>query len=98
MSDEPVTSFFTLRIEVLHQILDDIDVAIIIRPVRNVCERLRVAADTYHPHTLDLTSMSKHSFRRLLEIIRLENVAAPTPTAVFGSVSFDLGRSVCFAR
>ena len=76
MSDKIAVSLSTLPIEVLHQIFDSLDAPTIIGSIRNVCQRVRAAADIYHRHTLDFTSVSKLDFHRLLNIVPLEAVTA----------------------
>ena len=78
MSDEPTASLLTLSIQVLHQISDNLDAATIIRSVRNGCQKLREAADTYNRHTLDLSLVSQPDFSRLFDVIPSENVISLT--------------------
>ena len=74
MSQTSKASILTLPTEILHQIFNDLDTLTLIRSVRNVCRRLRVTTDSYNQYTLDFTSVSKHDFRRVLVVIRPENV------------------------
>ena len=78
MSSKPAASLSTLPIEVLHQIFDDLDAPTIIWSIRNVCQRFQAAADIYHRHTLDLTSVSKPVFQQLLNIVPPQAVTALT--------------------
>lgn len=65
----------TLPVEILHQIFDDLDAKTVFLSVRDVCQRLRATVDVYQSYELDLTSLSKPDFHRLLRVIRLEWVA-----------------------
>ena len=74
MSQTSKASLLTLPTEILHQIFNDLDTSTLIWSVRNVCRRLRVATVSYNQYTLDVTSMCISDLRRLLVVIRPENV------------------------
>ena len=74
MSQTSKASLLTLPTEILHQIFNDLDTSTLIWSVRNLCRRLRVATVSYNQYTLDVTSMCISDLRRLLVVIRPENV------------------------
>jgi hypothetical protein len=76
MSDRPAASLVTLPMEILYKIFDDLDAIAIVGSVRNVCQRLRAATDTYDRYMLDFTWVSNRDFHWLLRAVRPENVRA----------------------
>ena len=64
----------TLPVKILHQIFEHLDETTFLLSVRNVCQRLRATVDTYNRYKLDLRSISKRDFRRLLRVIHPECV------------------------
>lgn len=74
MSQTSKAALLTLPTEIFHQIFNDLDTSTLIWSVRNVCRRLRVATVSYNQYTMDVTSICISDLRRLLVIIRPENV------------------------
>ena len=74
MSQRAAASLSTLPVEMLHRIFNELDGTTTLLSVRDVCPQLRAAVETYHPYSLDFTSLSKPDFHRLLSLIRPECV------------------------
>ena len=66
----------SLPMEMLHRIFDELDGTTVFLAVRDVCQRLRAAADNYRRYALDFTALSKPDFHRLLHLIRPKCVTA----------------------
>jgi hypothetical protein len=64
----------TLPVEMIHRIFNELDGTTLFLSVRNVCQQLRTAVDTHQRYALDLTSISKPDFHRLVRVIRPERV------------------------
>ena len=64
----------TLPMEIIHRVFDELDGRTILFSVRNVCQRLREAVDSYHRYAFDCTSLSTPDFRRVFTLIRPECV------------------------
>lgn len=64
----------TLPVEILHQIFSELDGTAVFLSVRNVCRQLREVTKTHHRYELDLTSLSKPDFHRLLTLIHPDYV------------------------
>lgn len=71
-------SLATLPVEMLHHIFNSLDGTTIFLSVRHVCQHLKTAVQTYNRYALDLMSMFKPDFHRLLSYIRPERVIALT--------------------
>ena len=56
----------TLPVEILGRIFDELDLPTILLSVRNVCQQLRTSVNIYYRYELDLTSICKPQFHRLL--------------------------------
>ncbi|CAF1259680.1 unnamed protein product [Rotaria sordida] len=67
-------SLYTLPIELVYHIFDNLDVQTIFFSFRNVCKRFYTIVDIYNRYELDLSSVSKSEFHRICRIIRPENV------------------------
>ena len=78
MARNAAASLSTLPVEMLHRVFDELDGTTIILSVRDVCQSLRAAIDTYDRYALDFTSLSQPDFHRLLPLIRPECVIALT--------------------
>ena len=74
MSRTDSAKLSTLPVEILHRTFDDLDATTVLLSVRNVCQRLRVTVDTYNLYKLDLRSISKLDFHRLLALIHPQHV------------------------
>ena len=78
MSAKALPFLLTLPLEMLHRIFDDLDASTILLSVRDVCQQLRTATDTYNMYALDFTTTSQSDFHRLLNVVRPECVTALT--------------------
>ena len=74
MSGNVLVSLTNLSVEILYRIFDESDGVTIFLSVRDVCQQFRAAIDTYHRYELDMASLFKPNFRRLLHLIRSECV------------------------
>ena len=72
----------TLPLEIFHHIFNSLDGTTIFLSVRHVCQRLKAAVQTYNRYALDLASISKPDFHRLVCYIRPECVTALTVSNV----------------
>ena len=73
-------TLYTLPVEILHQIFDDLDGTTLLLSVQNVCQRFRAAVNTHHRYELDLTVTSQCRFHQLLVLIHPERVTGLTLT------------------
>ena len=78
MSHTDSVTLSTLPVEIIHSIFDHLDGTTVLLSVRDVCRRLRATVDNYHRWKLDLTTMSKRDFYRLLVRIHPQDVTALT--------------------
>ena len=77
MSVESDASFLLrLPVEILHHILDYIDVPTITLSLANVCAHLRALVRTYNRYELDFSSMHKSHFDQICQMIEPEMVLA----------------------
>ena len=63
-----------LPVEILHHILDYIDVFTITLSLANVCEHLRAIVQSYNRYELDFSSICKSNFDRIVRLIEPETV------------------------
>ena len=74
MSHKDTASLLTLPMEMLHRIFDEFDPATVFVSMRDVCQQLRTAVNSYYRYQLDHTSLSKPDFHRLLHRVDPECV------------------------
>ena len=75
MPHTDAASLLTLPIEMIHRVFDELDAATIFVSMRDVCQQLRAVVKIYYRYNeLDLTSISKPDFHRLLRRVDPECV------------------------
>jgi hypothetical protein len=92
-------SLYSLPVEILYRILDDVDGQTILLSFRNVCTKFKAITNSYNQYKLDLTSISNANFVFICHHIRAENLISldlsndeKTPDAIdrfFSLVAID---------
>jgi hypothetical protein len=57
MSNKNIPSFVTLPVELIHYILDNLDILTILISFRNVCKRFNDIVDNYHRYKVSFTEI-----------------------------------------
>lgn len=70
--------FDVLPVEVIHRILDCLDIETIFRSLYGVCRRINYTLGTYNRYRLNLKSISKHDFHLICRLIPHQQVVALT--------------------
>ena len=78
MADTSTVSLLNLPVEILHRIVDYLDVSTIFLSVSNVCVYLRAISTTYNRYQLNFTSISKSSFHQICHLIEPMNILSLT--------------------
>ncbi|CAF4093994.1 unnamed protein product [Rotaria sordida] len=78
MSDQPIASFYTLPLELIHYIFGYLDAKTIVRTFRSICKRFYIAVKTYDQVKLDFNSISKSDFLFLCNFIESKNIESLT--------------------
>ncbi|CAF1223455.1 unnamed protein product [Rotaria sordida] len=78
MSDQPIASFYTLPLELIHYIFGYLDAKTIVRTFRSICKRFYIAVKTYDQFKLDFNSISKSDFLFLCNFIESKNIESLT--------------------
>jgi hypothetical protein len=71
-------SLYTLPIELVYHICDNLDIQTIFFSFRNLCKRFYTIVNTYNRYDLDLSSVSMIDFHRICRIIHPENIISLT--------------------
>ena len=71
-----MASLPTLPVEILHQIFSELDPITVFLSVRKVCRQLRQVTKTHYRYELDLRSISKPDFHRLVTVIHPDYVTS----------------------
>ena len=74
MSTAPIAYLPTLPVEILHRILDNLDVSTVLLSLRMTCRRLKAVADNYDRYRLDFNNASRSNFRLLCRLVHPKNV------------------------
>ena len=67
-------SLLTLPTEILHRILDNLDIHSILVSFRRVCSRFYTITESYHRYELNLCSMSRSDIKLAFHLVQPENV------------------------
>jgi hypothetical protein len=67
-------SLYTLPVELLHRIVDYIDIETVFLSFRNVCKYFYTIINSYNQYKLDFRSITKPAFHRVRHFIQPENV------------------------
>lgn len=71
MSEKITYSLYTLPIDMIYRILDQLDEETIILSIFNVCQRLNAIIDTYHRYQLRFNFVMNHLLQSLSHFINL---------------------------
>ena len=69
-------SLDTLPVEILHRILDNIDVSTIVRSVRCVCRQLYAVVNSYNRFQLDFTRFTSSDLKAIFRLIEFSKVSS----------------------
>jgi hypothetical protein len=67
-------SLLALPVEILHRVLDDLDIFSILISFRRVCRRFNAITNTYNRYELDLSSISESNIKFIARLIQPENI------------------------
>ena len=70
--------FDNLPVELIHRILDNLDVVTTFRSFRHACKRFYTIVNAYNRYAVNLSEISKNDFHSICQIIRPKNILSLT--------------------